>query len=318
MEGALLEAEPAVGVELAGLLEIVGLEVEDDELAAGFEDAASLVDGALRVFGVVEGLAEGGEVDGAFAERDGLDVAEDVAEVLPAVLPREPGAHRDHRFERRTSGSTTDTPQRGERAEGHARGDTGAGVDHHLPVRDVDAGCHDHGVTDAHVAEHDRQLVEDPGDDGDPAPLEIGLGPVADLAEERIAHHDESQDLEPGAGPTRGLPTVTAPARCQLGIGEHRREDSAGFIGNPTALQMRKALAESGPSIDFSKEIGDADRGKMGVKRRKGAIRFSRRDRLQRRNPQLAEAELYVFQRIRLRFSLDLCQSTGEPGTPFG
>ena len=101
-------------------------------------------------------------------------------------------------------------------------------------------------------------------------------------------------------------------------IGEHRREDSAGFIGNPTALQMRKALAESGPSIDFSKEIGDADRGQMGVERRKGAIRFIRRDRLQRRNPQLAEAELYVFQRIRLRFSLDLCQSTGEPGTPFG
>jgi hypothetical protein len=35
---------------------------------------------------------------------------------------------------------------------------------------------------------------------------------------------------------------------------------------------MREALAETGPSIDFSKEIGDADRGQMGVERRKGAI----------------------------------------------
>ena len=100
-------------------------------------------------------------------------------------------------------------------------------------------------------------------------------------------------------------------------IGEHRRQDSAGFIGNPTALQMREALAETGPSIDFSKEIGDADRGQMGVERRKGAIRFIRRDRLQRRNPQLAKAELYVFQRVRLRLPLDLCQSPGETGTPF-
>ena len=75
-------------------------------------------------------------------------------------------------------------------------------------------------------------------------------------------------------------------------IGEHRREDSAGFIGNPTALQMRKALAESGPSIDFSKE-------ELAVLKPLRVI-------------------LDNWQADRLRFSLDLCQSTGEPGTPFG
>src|SRR6266545_4800752 len=59
------EAEPEVGVELAGFLEVMAHEVEHGDTAAGFEDAPGFGDGAVGVLGVVEGLAEEGEVDGA-------------------------------------------------------------------------------------------------------------------------------------------------------------------------------------------------------------------------------------------------------------
>ena len=102
------------------------------------------------------------------------------------------------------------------------------------------------------------------------------------------------------------------------GIGEHRREDRTWFIRGTATLQMREALAEPGPSIDFGKKVGDADRGQMRIERRKGGIGYLGSNRLQGRNPQPAQAELHVFQRVRLRLSLDLGQSTGEAGASFG
>lgn len=56
--------------------------------------------------------------------------------------------------------------------------------------------------------------------------------------------------------------------------GEHRREDRTWFIRGTATLQMREAPAEPGPSIDFGKKVGDADRGQMRIERRKGGIGF--------------------------------------------
>ena len=47
------EAEPLVGVELAGLFEAMFGEVEDDDAAAGREDAGGFGQGALGMQGVV-------------------------------------------------------------------------------------------------------------------------------------------------------------------------------------------------------------------------------------------------------------------------
>ena len=63
------EAEPDVGVEFAGLFEGMALQVEDNDAAAGFEYAGGFVDGLLRMDGVMETLAEEGEVDGGIGDR---------------------------------------------------------------------------------------------------------------------------------------------------------------------------------------------------------------------------------------------------------
>jgi len=90
------EAEPGVGVEFAGLVEAVLVEVEDDEGAAGFEDAVCFAEGAGGMFGVVEGLGEEGEIDGGVVDGDFLDVAEAVFEVGEVVFLGEFGAELDH------------------------------------------------------------------------------------------------------------------------------------------------------------------------------------------------------------------------------
>ena len=43
MEGAFLEAEPNIGVKVAGFFKSVFGEIEDDNLTAGFEDAVSMI-----------------------------------------------------------------------------------------------------------------------------------------------------------------------------------------------------------------------------------------------------------------------------------
>ena len=96
VEGAFLEAEPDVGVELAGFFEGMLVEVEDQDLAAGLQDPERLVDGGLRMLGVVERLAQDREVHGFVGQRDLLDVAVLVGEVGQAVFLRELGADLDH------------------------------------------------------------------------------------------------------------------------------------------------------------------------------------------------------------------------------
>ena len=56
-EGAYRKSEPAVAIEFASFFELVLHEVEHDQASAGFEHAVGGIDCALRVFGVMEGLA---------------------------------------------------------------------------------------------------------------------------------------------------------------------------------------------------------------------------------------------------------------------
>src|SRR5438105_633851 len=48
------EPQPQVGVKLAGFLEVMADQIEDDDASAGLEDAAGRVHGLLRVRGVVK------------------------------------------------------------------------------------------------------------------------------------------------------------------------------------------------------------------------------------------------------------------------
>ena len=135
MQSALLEAEPDVGVEFTGFFKGMLGEVEDEDLATGLQDAVSFFDGALGVLGVMEGLAEDGEVHGGVGERDAFDIAEFIGEVGEAVFGGELGADFDH------AGGVVDTPDlRG--ALGEELGDeTFAGAE----IGDRDRGCEAQG-----------------------------------------------------------------------------------------------------------------------------------------------------------------------------
>lgn len=90
------EAEPTVAVEIASLFEFVLDEVEDHELAAGFEDMERAGEGLLGLGGVVKGLAEDDEVDGLGIDRRVLKVADAELEIFEAVLAGLLGAELDH------------------------------------------------------------------------------------------------------------------------------------------------------------------------------------------------------------------------------
>ena len=90
------EAEPAVTVEIAGLFELVLGEIEDHELAAGFEDLEGAGEGLRGMRGVVKGLAEDDEVDGLRFEGRVLKIADAELEVLQAVFAGLFGAELDH------------------------------------------------------------------------------------------------------------------------------------------------------------------------------------------------------------------------------
>ncbi len=96
VEFAFFEAKPDVGVELAGFFESVRLEVEDEDLTAGLQNAVGFGDGFLWVLRVMQGLAEDGEIDGGVGQGDGLDVTEFVGEIGEAVFGGELGADLDH------------------------------------------------------------------------------------------------------------------------------------------------------------------------------------------------------------------------------
>ena len=96
MKGAFLEAQPDVGVELAGFFKPVLLQIEDQQLPAWPQDARGLVDCGLGVLRVVEGLREDREIDGLVGQRNRLDVSELVGEVGQAIAGGEVGADLDH------------------------------------------------------------------------------------------------------------------------------------------------------------------------------------------------------------------------------
>lgn len=90
------KAEPLVGIEVASLLESVGVEVDNDDKAAGAEDTERLAEREGGAAGVMKGLAEEGEVDGLVGERNGLDIAVQKVEVSERGIPCVLGTDFDH------------------------------------------------------------------------------------------------------------------------------------------------------------------------------------------------------------------------------
>lgn len=90
------EAEPAVTVEIAGLFELVLGEIEDHELAAGFEDLEGAGEGLRGIGGVVKGLTEDDEIDGLGGDGGVLEIADSKLEVLEAVFAGLFGAELNH------------------------------------------------------------------------------------------------------------------------------------------------------------------------------------------------------------------------------
>jgi hypothetical protein len=83
------EAEPLVGVHLSGFFEAVFGQVEDDDAAAGGEDAGGFMEGAGGVQGVVEGLGEEDQIDFSGGDGELFHIAEaeiDIGDVVAAGL----------------------------------------------------------------------------------------------------------------------------------------------------------------------------------------------------------------------------------------
>ena len=96
MQGVFFKAEPDVGIEFTCFFERVAFEVEDQDLAAGTQNAVGFVDRFLRVLRVVQRLAKNGEINRTIRQRDVLDVAEFISEIGEIVLGGQFGADFDH------------------------------------------------------------------------------------------------------------------------------------------------------------------------------------------------------------------------------
>src|SRR2546423_4234159 len=87
MELHFAEAEPVIGVKLAGALKPVAEQIENDDAAAFAQDAMGAGDGALGMDRVVQGLAENGEIDRAFRNRRGFRVTQPLFPTGQTALP---------------------------------------------------------------------------------------------------------------------------------------------------------------------------------------------------------------------------------------
>lgn len=237
-EVGLGEAEPAVGVELAGFLEVVLEEIEDDEAAAGFENAEGGVEGALGVFRVVEGLAEDGEVEGAGVDGGLLDIADAVFEVGEAVAVGEVLAELDH-FRGEIDGDDFFGALGEELGEGAL---AGAEVGDDLVVEDLDEGLGE-GFPGA---AGDVILAKAAGEF-----IEIGAGGVPALAEEvlegggvrsdfRDLGSGEAGDLHEVGGGGGGVDVVLAAAL----VGDEFLHFQLGELGGDAALAHSQNLLE--------------------------------------------------------------------------
>lgn len=92
------EAEPDVGIEFAGLFEVVFQKIEDDDAPAWTGDAEGLTDSMCGLLRVVEGLTEKGEVHGGVFDGRRLDVAETIFQIGETVLLRDARSVSDHFF----------------------------------------------------------------------------------------------------------------------------------------------------------------------------------------------------------------------------
>src|SRR2546423_8075373 len=96
MELHFAEAEPVIGVKLAGAFETVVEQIEDHDAAAFAQDAMGARDGALGMDGVMQRLAQNREIYRAFRDRWIFDVAEAIFEIGEAVLLGELRAELNH------------------------------------------------------------------------------------------------------------------------------------------------------------------------------------------------------------------------------
>jgi hypothetical protein len=84
----LAKPQPQIRVELACLLEAVPDEIQHDDASAGFQDAKSLRQCALRMLRMVQGLAEQGDIYFPVSDRQGFQIAFPVTQVAESVLAR--------------------------------------------------------------------------------------------------------------------------------------------------------------------------------------------------------------------------------------
>jgi len=92
------EAQPYVGVKFPGFFKVVTQQVEDDNAAAGPENAGSFVNGFLRVQGVMETLTEQGNVDGSVGQGQFFEIAEFKLHIFDAAAAGGAGGVLDHFF----------------------------------------------------------------------------------------------------------------------------------------------------------------------------------------------------------------------------
>ena len=90
------KSEPDIGIKLACFLELVLEEVEDNDAAAGPDNAKGSLHRLLRRGRVMERLAENRHVDRLVVERRIFNVTMTVLEVLETVLTGNLGAELDH------------------------------------------------------------------------------------------------------------------------------------------------------------------------------------------------------------------------------
>ena len=90
------KSQPAIGVEFMGFGEGMFGEVQDQQPPAGFENAVGLRQRARRLFGMMQGLTEDGEVDGLRFDGDIFDFAEAEFEIAQAMALGEILTELDH------------------------------------------------------------------------------------------------------------------------------------------------------------------------------------------------------------------------------
>ena len=90
------EAEPVVRVQFASPFEAMVQKIEDDQPSAAFQKAMCRRDGALRMNGVMQRLAQNRKIDTVVCDRRIFNVAKPVFEIFEAVFFCELGPELDH------------------------------------------------------------------------------------------------------------------------------------------------------------------------------------------------------------------------------